>query len=463
MGTVDVDRYTGSCLITTAVRPKPKSQQQQQTQCKAVQDAQLATGVGPSSLPLDSAAASVGNKTATMMMTQDPRNWAGAPLLSMAASIRKTKQNGPNAGVHPGTSVSKSWHPHHPHHHQQHHLHSPVYLPAAILHHPHHQHPTEAFAASHLQGAPLIRLPRQQYKQQQQQQQVFQLNKRPAVLIQAQQLPHQHQQRPPGVRRPFALPIISPPPTGVIVAPRSSEDSRSAASSPSSTTSSSGGSSISDTCSITSDEGLASGGSESSLPRIIKSRRRHKKKKQQLQPQSKSSTTTTPPTTKQQQQSHESCALAELDQLTELFRSCASLSTTTTPSTPQQPSPLCFTPPLWPQQGDIWSSPPSCTSTSSITSASSSSSSCWPDQRVIRRPNRAFINTNALAEVSHSPDLHDQEQYQQHQQAVSAQQLHVSSQLIASPFNGHRDIEIRFFSSGSGGSDLADSKQLIPR
>ena len=433
MGTVDLDRYTGSCLITTAVRPRPKSQQ---AQCKTVQEAQLSTSAVATALPLDSTSS---NKP-TVMMTQDPRNWAGAPLLSMAASIRKTKQN-------PGISGNKSWHSH-----QHHHLHTPVYhhIPGgAIL--PHHPHPVEAYAAAcHLQGAPLIRIPRQQQQQHFKQHPLpFQPNKRLGSLPVQQLLQQPQQQRPSGVRRPFALPIVPPPPTGLIVPARSTEDGRSAASSPSSTSSSSSGSiSISDTCSITSDEGLASGGSESSLPRIIKSRRRHKKKKQQLQPQQKSTTTAMP--SQQQLQSPE-CALAELDQLTELFRSCASLSTTLPSPSTQQPVPLCLTPPLWPQQGDIWSSP-SCASTSS-SPPSSSLSSCWPDQRVIRRPNRAFINSNALAPVSQSPE----------QQQSNSAQLHVSSQLIASPFNGHRDIEIRFFSSGNGGSGLADSNQLFPR
>ena len=104
MGTVDVERYTGPCLISTAVRGKAK---------------RLTTESGAGS--------------ENVMAPNDPRNWAGVPLVSMAASIRKNPR--------PKKDASRNQH----------------WRPAF--------QPPEAFAPlpcnpHSLQGAPLIRVPR---------------------------------------------------------------------------------------------------------------------------------------------------------------------------------------------------------------------------------------------------------------------------------------------------------------
>ena len=67
---MDVERYTGSCLISTALRPKAKLVQQQQQQRGVDVGGASAAGAG-----------AYGHS--------DARNWAGVPLVSMAASIRK--------------------------------------------------------------------------------------------------------------------------------------------------------------------------------------------------------------------------------------------------------------------------------------------------------------------------------------------------------------------------------------
>lgn len=377
MGTVDVERYTGPCLITTAVRPKPKPR------------------------PGDCVSESIDKHVHHHhpLPLNDPRNWAGAPLLSMAASIRKPKTGG----------VNKSWHPP-----------PPVYLPAPMMH-PSTSLDVYAPHTSHLQGAPLIRVPRQQPM-------VFQ---------------HKKNIIPPVVtkRPPFVTPPPMPLPIPSVVEMTSPETVDSS--------SSSSGCPSSDTCSVTSDEGLASGGSESSLPRIIKPRRRRKKETQRAN--------------KPLSSVESSSALSELDDLlsnqgdplAELFRHSLATnpaspnggsSTTTDSSSTTGDAPSCLTPPYWPgsqSEEDIWSS--SCwhslspvwspSGSSDMSSPTSTKSSCWPDQRVIRRP--SIENPNFMPDQPTDSLLH------------SGPFLQVSSQLIASPFNGHRDIEIRFFSSAT--------------
>lgn len=290
MGTVDVERYTGPCLITTAVRPKAKNK-------SADPDARLPAN--------------------------DPRNWAGAPLLSMAASIRKPK------------SGQKNWPP-------------PVFLPT-VIHSGVPDHLTAA--ASHLQGAPLIRVPRYQNKK--------------------------------NARRPF----VTNPPTQTTQRPEAPS---------------------SDSCSVTSDEGLASGGSDTSLPRSVKPKRRNKKM---------------PKEHGKKNLDLDDLIANQGDRLAELLRNSLS------EPPPNESAP----PPLWTSTEEvIWSSSSSSSGcwTSPVWSAGHSPSSSWPDKRVIRRPEGSSPSSD-----SNSWNW-------------DGNQLQVSSQLIASPFNGHRDIEIRFFSAG---------------
>lgn len=310
MGTVDVERYTGPCLITTAVRPKSKSK-------------------------TNAAMSEPASEVRHPIAANDPRNWAGAPLLSMAASIRKPK-NG-----------QKSWPP-------------PVFLPT-VIHAGVPDHLTAA--ASHLQGAPLIRVPRYRNKNG---------NK---------------------VRR---APFVASPPAQSAPAPSS------------------------DSCSVTSDEGLASAGSDSSLPRLTKPKRRNKK------------------TQKEQSRTAKNVDLDDLianqgDRLAEMLRNSMSEMPSGQSTTP---------PPLWSTEEDIWSSGSSGCWTSPVWSSGhspASSTASWPleDKRVIRRPEGSPSSGS-----SHSWNW-------------DGNQLQVSSQLIASPFNGHRDIEIRFFSSSSSSSSAS--------
>ena len=420
MGTVDVERYTGPCLITTAVRPKPKPR----------------PGVSAESMPDCDKHVSSGlhhqqQQQHHQLPMNDPRNWAGAPLLSMAATIRKTKTGGMN----------KSWHP------------PPVYLPAPMMH-PATSMDGYAAHTSHLQGAPLIRVPRQQ-------QPLSSFHKKnlsvhgPAVVS---------RRGPPC----YLAPTTSMPPTPSPLPLPSAPEMTSAETGDAS---SSSGCPSSDTCSVTSDEGLASGGSESSLPRIIKPRKRRKKGQESQR-------------TKGLTGSESSSALSELDDLlsnqgdslAELFRHTLSTnppSTTSSSSTADSSAetPNCLTPPLWPGQSageeDIWSSgcwhsmsPVWSPSGSSGPSPSSSSSSCWPDQRVIRRPDRVYqrpyvnVMTEPPPPFLAEPMMPNDSQLLHH--GESGHFLQVSSQLIASPFNGHRDIEIRFFSSTAQASETPE-------
>lgn len=363
----------------------------------------------------------------------DPRNWAGAPLLSMAASIRKTKSGGMN----------KSWHP------------PPVYLPAPM--HPVPMHPAtsmEGYAphTSHLQGAPLIRVPRQQ---------PMSFHKKNLSVVHG---PSVVSRRPPYLNSSMTPTSLAPTPSPLPI-PSAPEMT--------SVENGDGGSSSgcpsSDTCSVTSDEGLASGGSESSLPRIIKPRRRRKKGGQESQ-RIKGPTV-----------SESSSTLSELDDLlsnqgdslAELFRHSlanpSSTATSTTDSSTADNAPSCMTPPLWPGQSsgedDIWSS--GCWhslspvwSTSGSSGPSPSSASYWPDQRVIRRPDRAIQSSSSSSSTSSVTNILESayipEQVNDSQlHHESGHYLQVSSQLIASPFNGHRDIEIRFFSSTAQANETA--------
>lgn len=379
MGTVDVERYTGSCLIATAIRPsKSASHKQQHARTESPQMggevASTTGGAHPVGLP--------GN---------DPRNWAGAPLLSMAASIRKSSGGGGGPAGSKAQLGHKHWH------HHNHHPH--VYLPALPAYPVHHHH-----QMSHLQGAPLIRVPRHPFQQP---------NKKPAQM-----------------RRPFVPPLPVPQPSCPPPVPNSVKQASVVSSSvvilPDSSSSSSG----SDTCSVTSDEGLASGGSESSLPRIIKPRRRKK--------------------TAHHHQRPVSCITAihddlDVDPLTELFKSSISITGIDSTSNNSRDVTIPPPPPLsWPvqQEDDIWCSSSASQSSwnslsptwSSSSSSPSSSASCWPDAKVIRRP-----TPGALSSIAAGAGMGSSSQ-------SAGPGLQVSSQLIASPFNGHRDIEIRFFS-----------------
>jgi len=296
MGTVDVERYTGSCLFTNAVRPKPKR----------------------------------GATDELKLSKNDPRNWAGAPLVSMAASIRK----GAKSKNCVGSNVN--WHP-----------------------------------SVYLQGAPLIRVPRTN------------------AAAHLPMVPH------------------PPRPVGPIPALDGLEGSSSISS---------------DSCSVSSEEGLASGGSETCLPRIIKPRKRRKKERKLAFLQ------------QQQQQSTLAAGVDLLanqgDPLAQLFHS-ASLD----------PAPLapvdCMTPPpLWPGlDDDIWNSawhPARPSSLSPSWSSGSSRSSYWPDPA---------SSGSAICDPIPVPC----------EPLASSGCLEVSSQIMTSPY-GHRDIEIRFFSSETASS-----------
>lgn len=397
MGTVDVERYTGPCLITTAVRPKAVSNKIRPTQNEAGDRT-------PPPPPTTTAAVVMpvvlqGNNDAM-------RNWAGAPLLSMAASIRKCGG--------PGKSQQKSWLPP-----TQPPPPPSVYLPAY---------------AAHLQGAPLIRVPRHSYQPTQKR---------------AQQ---QHQQQPPLPPAHLRRPYVPPPPPLKPPTPLPASlarEAQSPSSCSSSSSSSASSTSSSDTCSVTSDEGLASGGSESSLPRIIKPRRRKKHPHQQT-------TISRPSVCKSRNEPDLSDLDALLsdqgDPLAELFRASASIACSTTETTigVVGPSPIC-----WPaqQEDDIWGSSPSWHSLSPTWSSSSGSSSVssWPvdqQQSIIRQPvgpPPPFSLHSVPPPLQTSPPPPPSSGLI----AEPAAGLQVSSQLIASPFNGHRDIEIRFFSSTS--------------
>lgn len=411
MGTVDVERYTGPCLITTAVRPKPKPRPGVNSNLDSVTVTDSDKHVSSGHL----------HHQQQQLPMNDPRNWAGAPLLSMAASIRKTKSGGMN----------KSWHP------------PPVYLPAPM-------HPMECYTphTSHLQGAPLIRVPRQQPMSFHKKNLSVPVVHGPSVV--SRRPPYLNSSMTPTSLAP-THPIATPSPLAIpSVAEMTSLENGDGGSS--------SGCPSSDTCSVTSDEGLASGGSESSLPRIIKPRKRRKKGGQESQ-RIKGPTV-----------SESSSTLSELDDLlsnqgdslAELFRhslanpSSTTAATSTTDSSTADTTPSCMNPPLWPGQSsgedDIWSS--GCWhslspvwSTSGSNGPSPSSASYWPDQRVIRRPDRA-IQSSSVTNILESPYIPEQvndSQLTLHHE--SGHYLQVSSQLIASPFNGHRDIEIRFFSS----------------
>jgi len=316
MGTVDVERYTGSCLFTSAVRPKPKR--------------------GAATAATDE----------SKLSKNDPRNWAGAPLVSMAASIRKGAKSRNCAGS------NVNWYP-----------------------------------SVYLQGAPLIRVPR--------------------------------------TSAPAPPPAVPHPPRPL--APIPTLDGLDGSSGISS-----------DSCSVTSDEGLASGGSETCLPRIIKPRKRRKKERklaflQQQQQQQQ-----------QQQPQQQSIATSGVDLLANQGDPLAQLFHSAT----LDPAPLtsldCMTPPpLWPGlDDDIWNSAwyparPSSLSPS-WSSGSSSRSSYWPDPA---GSGSASYDANPVA----------------CEPLASSGCLEVSSQIMTSPY-GHRDIEIRFFSSETAASPQQDPR-----
>lgn len=563
MGTVDVERYTGPCLITTAVRPKPKPRPSVANNDSSSALTSSSNGADCDNKHVSSGAGGGGGSNGgpishhhqhhyPQLPINDPRNWAGAPLLSMAASIRKTKNGGGNNGAGcgggggGGGGVNKNWHP------------PPVYLPAPIM------HPATAMEgyaphSSHLQGAPLIRVPRQQQQQQQQQSFHKKNNNMPVVVHGPSSMAAVSARRPLVYHQPTMLtPTPVTPPSPLPVAALLGQQStglQSTVVTPMEMTSENGDagsssgcpSSSSDTCSVTSDEGLASGGSDSSLPRIIKPRKRRKKPGQESSSLLFHHHHHQRVATKGHHNNNGgggggivaqdltgSTALSELDDLlsnqgdslAQLFRhtsllstaktgcnSSSSSSTTSSSSssgaatTTTSGSDNCIvasaqSPPLWPGQScvedDIWSSgcwhslspvwSPS-GSSSGHPSPSSSSSSCWPDQRVIRRPDRQrnhggqfqvqtspssvpYLDLPTSSFLTGMPELMQQQQQQQPQHFQPEEdrrrhnllgndlQLHldspppplghylqVSSQLIASPFNGHRDIEIRFFSS----------------
>ena len=522
MGTVDVERYTGPCLITTAVRPKPKPRPGVANDSSTSSNSN--GGLDCDNKHVSSSSSSNGglhhHHHYPQLPINDPRNWAGAPLLSMAASIRKTKNGGGGnnigvGGCGGGGGVNKNWHP------------PPVYLPAPMMH-PATSMEGYAPHSSHLQGAPLIRVPRQQ---QQQQQSFHKKNNNmpvvvhgPTIAVSARRpLVYHHPTMPPTTTTPPSpLPAALMQSTLSTVTPieMTSENGDAGSSCPSSS---------SDTCRVTSDEGLASGGSDSSLPRIIKPRKRRKKPGQEslLLHHHHQRVAKGLVNGGISQDLTGSSTLSELDDLlsnqgdslAELFRhtslsanssiktsssSSSSSSSSTSSSAVTSSSDNCIlpsaqSPPLWPGQScgeeDIWSSgcwhslsPVWSPSGSSSGNPSPSSSSCWPDQRVIRRPDRqrmsqfqqppppvSYLDLPSSF-LSGMPELMQQQHKQQpdhlyeekhrHSLLGNDLQLHlespppplghylqVSSQLIASPFNGHRDIEIRFFSSTAQATD----------
>lgn len=464
MGTVDVERYTGPCLITTAVRPKPKSRPSAND--STPNDTSLDKQHGP-------AATTHHHQHQHPLPINDPRNWAGAPLLSMSATIRKSK---------PG-AMNKNWHP------------PPVYLPVAPMMHP--AAPMDAFAShtSHLQGAPLIRVPRHQTMPFHKKNLSLSSAHVPSVASRRHHHLHQQQQQQHHYVSPSLTPIVvCTPPSSLVHSIPSGPEMTSGGGNGGGEigdggSSSSGCPSSSDTCSVTSDEGLASGGSESSLPRIIKPRRRRKKISQDSHRTSKNGIVVEPTSCEKSSSSSSSSsssAFSELDDLlcnqgdplAELFRHSLSHSGSaggSSGATETQPS--CPTPPLWPTKsaGDddnIWSSgcwhSPSpvwspAGGSSDGQSPTSSNASHWPDQRVIRRPVRLFKPSSSAADMEPPtkttyPALpeHFGSAMDSPLQHESSQYLNISSQLIASPFNGHRDIEIRFFSSAAQNGDTTD-------
>lgn len=431
MGTVDVERYTGPCLITTAVRPKPKPRPGVNVD---------SSNINESVDPTKHVSSGHHHHHHHQLPVNDPRNWAGAPLLSMAASIRKTKSGASGAGASGG--LNKSWHP------------PPVYLPAPMMH-PATSMEGYAPHTSHLQGAPLIRVPRHQSMSTFHKKNVSVHGPSSSVAS----------RRPPYLNASSMTPTCLAPTPSPLPIPSVTEmtsvenvDGGSSSGCPSS-----------DTCSVTSDEGLASAGSESSLPRIIKPRRRRKKNQESLR-------------TKGLTTSESSSALSELDDLlsnqgdplAELFRHSLinpSTSSCSMSSAGLTTDKLTAETSLWPERSsgedDIWSSncwhslsPVWSPSGSSGGPSPSSSASYWPDQRVIRRPDRTFQSYSTSSSVSSTSTATAQLESTYFPEQVNDSQLHhavqsgqhylqVSSQLIASPFNGHRDIEIRFFSSAA--------------
>nr|CAG4644806.1 EOG090X06K5 [Leptodora kindtii] len=206
MGTVDVERYTGSCLISTALRPKAKLVQQQQQQRGVDVGGASAAGAG-----------AYGHS--------DARNWAGVPLVSMAASIRK---GGAGGGTGKGGGAG-DW---------------------------------RGGGVRRYQGAPLIRAP------------AAPANKNGAKKM---------ERRAPAAVVAVGSGLICAPvpcsgaPGGGVGGVCSESPESLDGGGGGDGVSSSAASSSSDCYSVTSDEGLASGGSESSLPRIIKARKRRRK------------------------------------------------------------------------------------------------------------------------------------------------------------------------------------------
>lgn len=405
MGTVDVERYTGSCLITTAVRPKSKHRS---VNASAVNSSSPSGSVtSEQQMPGDAVPVVVvppgspGLPATAVLPGNDPRNWAGAPLLSMAASIRKTGNSKHHQQQPLGGKHQQNW----GHHHQQHHHHGPVYLPAG-------------FHASHLQGAPLIRVPRQPYQGHKKQQ----ASRRPYVSGPVTSVPALTPPPPPLVSPHQMQPAKAP--TVVVSEVADHLDSASSLAS-------------SDSCSVTSDEGLASGGSESSLPRIIKPRRRKKTHHHNGNGGSSSKA----PLYHEPLMSDLDALLSNGgDPLADLFRSCVDVRDSAAAESSTAPAPLS-----WPAQEDIWGSSSWHSLSPTWSSSGSSSASYWPDHRVIRRPTASAGSTLASSTEMAS--------------ASPFAGLQVSSQLIASPFNGHRDIEIRFFSQTSPSSSSPSDPQ----
>ena len=358
---MDVERYTGSCLISTALRPKAKLVQQQQQQRGVDVGGASAAGAG-----------AYGHS--------DARNWAGVPLVSMAASIRK---GGAGGGTGKGGGAG-DW---------------------------------RGGGVRRYQGAPLIRAP------------AAPANKNGAKKMER--------------RAPVAVVAVG---SGLICAPVPCSGAPGGgvggvcSESPESLdgggggdgVSSSAASSSSDCYSVTSDEGLASGGSESSLPRIIKARKRRRKDAAAARRRGSSSCGGGGTST---------CSSESGDAGVMLAESLLQLNLNSNQSADQ-----------WVRR-DIWTTAaaaPTTTWTGAPASAwinvvnDKCRSSCWPKLQQQDSTVAVAQSTPASAAVdlSKTPQL----VVPPANCAGVFSSLEVSSEIITSPY-GHRDIEIRFFSS----------------
>ena len=454
MGSVDVDRYTGSCLISTAIRGKFVVKRSDE-KC----DADSSNVVTYRQLKARNVAAAATTTTTTTpaLAPNDPRNWAGVPLVSMAASIRKSGPANKNKTTHYNQANNCS-RPVSIHGHNWRVSHAAAAAEAASIY---NMDAAAAAAAAggngfiagslasmqhSLQGAPLIRVPRgpinklngflkkrhsdfvvmapiYQHHQHQQQQQQFQQHLQ-------QQQHQQHQQN-------HHTPAASSHQTHY-----ASHHSTSFAELCDSPDGSSSCSLSSDSLSVTSDEGPASAGSETNLPRIIKPRKRRKKERGKsalLQPQAAS-------------------VAPRLDSpIAADYLNMGMGSQEDDLNANEDDDPLAHFSRLtiapgslncWPILDDdggwnsVWNpavSPSWSTSSSQVSSRSSAS--CWPD------PLDSASSSSSPSSISPDDASSSADSTTGAAAAAAAGSLEISSQIITSSPYGHRDIEIRLFSS----------------